>query len=166
MRKMGISAVLSISLSAIVLASNNHYEIVKDEVDIQELNRYYDKSGKLILEQMVYWDYCIEKRLEKDRDGFTDLYECLDKKVVDWRLLKNKNQIPIKDYKTGKFTARFRDEEDYREISSKIFYRSETFEDVEVGNRFKYPVSCRRKLVDYNDCYINKQIKEIKLNRR
>ena len=156
---MWISTTLGLSLSAVVLASNNHCEIIKDNVDIQELNRYYDKSGKLILEQMVYWDYCIEKRLEKNSDGFTNLYECLDKKVVDWRLLKNKNQIPIKDHKTGKFTARFRDEEDYREISSKIFYRSETFHDVEVCNRSKYSMSCRRKLANYYNCDLRKRIR-------
>ncbi len=166
MRKIGtISTALSLSLIAIVSASNNHYEIIRDEVDIQELNGYYDKSGKLVLEQIVYWDYCIEKRKTKDCNGFTNVYECLEKKVVDWRLFKTKNQIPIKDHKTGKFIARFRDEEVYREVVSDIFYKSSTLNDVEVCNRFKYPVNCRRKLANCNDYCIRKQIREIRLNK-
>lgn len=65
-----------------------------DRVDVTEINHYYNEHGRLIFDQIIYYDWNPVK-------GRYD--------VVDWRHAKTEGQIPIRNYKTGEYEAVWHD---------------------------------------------------------
>jgi hypothetical protein len=67
---------------------------VQDEVDLVEINHFHDEKGRLVFDQIIFYDWCpIQHRYN----------------VRDWRLLKNMGQIPVRDWRTGQFVAVWHD---------------------------------------------------------
>lgn len=67
---------------------------VKDQVDLVEINHFYDDQGRLVFDQVIYYNWCFQ----------TDRYQ-----VRDWRLLKDPFQIPLRDWRDGGYSSEWRD---------------------------------------------------------
>ena len=65
-----------------------------DHVDLVEINHYFDPLGKKVFDQLVYYDW----------DDRAQRYN-----VVAWRLLKNKNQLPVRHPANGKYYSTWHD---------------------------------------------------------
>lgn len=112
--------------------------VVEDKVDMQEYNRYYDKKGNHIFDQIIYWESYMK--------GNYDDTKSLSFRVVDWRLIKKKSQLPEKDWKTGKYIAIFNEDIFIRKITSDYFFMSWTQYDPELEDGSEYPRCERRGL--------------------
>lgn len=67
---------------------------VQDEVDLVEINHFHDEKGRLVFDQIIFYDWCpLQHRYN----------------VRDWRLLKSMGQIPVRDWRTGQFVAVWHD---------------------------------------------------------
>ena len=64
--------------------------IAEDRVDLIEVNHFFDDRGKLVFDQLIYFDWSNEH----------DRYM-----VRDWRLLKTPSQLPIPDGDGGDYVA-------------------------------------------------------------
>ena len=56
---MGTVATLAVVISAVSL--NPLDGAVTDRVDLIELNHFYDEQGKLVFDQVIFYDWCNEQ---------------------------------------------------------------------------------------------------------
>lgn len=108
--------------------------MLKDRVDLIEVNHFYDEQGRFVYDQIVFYDWCPR--------------ECRYQ-LRDWRLIKNGNQIPLQDAKTGEFTAvwsDFKSRNVLRKTTARLFRESWTQYDPELVEREFLPESKRKKL--------------------
>jgi hypothetical protein len=108
-------------------------DVITDSVDIIEVNHYYDDRGVLILDQVIFWDWC---------DRSCEFH------VVAWRLLRSPNQVPHRDWQHGGFVALWYDEETLREVRAKWVRHTWTQYDPEVQDRYCVPKHERRGLTN------------------
>ena len=115
-----------------------------DQADVTEVNHYFDQNGKLVLEQVIWWEWSdLESRYQ----------------VRDWRLLKSKAVFrnrkltyfhPIRrpqfDHRRDEYVMAWKDGEQYRIVRSVSMRETWTFYDPEVADRERLPRSDRRKL--------------------
>lgn len=70
---------------------------IHDEVDLVEINHFHDEKGRLVFDQIIFYDWCpVQHRYN----------------VRDWRLLKSVGQIPLRDWRSGQFLAIWHDFKD------------------------------------------------------
>ena len=67
---------------------------VTEHVDLIEVNHYFDDGGKPVFDQLIFYNW----------DESARRYN-----VVAWRLLKNPNQLPIRNPKNGKYYSAWHD---------------------------------------------------------
>jgi hypothetical protein len=67
---------------------------IASHVDLVEINHYHDLQGRPVFDQLIYYDW----------DNDARRYN-----VCAWRLLKEDNQIPVRNPATGKYTATWHD---------------------------------------------------------
>jgi hypothetical protein len=119
---------------AIILAAtalNPPESVVTDHVDVIEVNHFFDEHGKLVFDQVLYYDWsAAESRYH----------------VRAWRLLKSPAQIPQKDWQRGDYVATFYDGDALREIRAKSMRESWTQYDPELVEREALPKERRREL--------------------
>lgn len=90
-----------------------------DHVDLVEINHYFDPGGKKVFDQLVYYDW------DEDAQRYN---------VVAWRLLKNKNQLPVRHPGNGKYYSSWHDRKllrivyASRQMETWTQYDPETFE--------------------------------------
>lgn len=104
--------------------------IVRDRVDVIEINHFHDDEAKQVFEQLLFWDWC-------DRRG------CLH--IADWRLSKGAIR-PHYDYARGEWLATWTDGTTLREVKASGFRETWTQHDPELEDRAKWPQERRRKL--------------------
>lgn len=63
---------------------------VTDRVDLIETNHLFDDNGKLIFDQLLFWEW----------DDYKSRH-----RIVAWRLLKNESMKPRRDYASGRWLA-------------------------------------------------------------
>ncbi len=93
---------------------------VCDRVDLIEVNHFYDAKGQLVLDQLIFYDWCPEK----------SHYD-----VRTWRLLKSPIQIPRREHRTGQFVAIWRDGKVLRKVLARSVRESWTQYDPEMVER-------------------------------
>lgn len=105
--------------------------VVRDTVDLIEVNHVYDDRGRLVLQQVIFWDW------HADRGRFH---------VVAWRMLRETGQIPRRDWQQDDYFCLWYDGDVLREVRAPS--RSETWTqfDPELDDRQELPRSLRRKL--------------------
>jgi hypothetical protein len=160
MKKILASLVLGIGILDVPYAevsgiSNKAYSydipkelsIIKDEVDIIEVNHFFNGQANLVLDQIIFWDWYEE-------------YECFN--VIDWRLMKSKSQIPIR-YKEG-YRAFWKDEKDevIRETYSRWKRETWTLYDPEAYNRSILDIHQRKGLTKIKEKDIKKAIERLR----
>ncbi|WP_145056962.1 hypothetical protein [Lignipirellula cremea] len=106
--------------------------VIGESVDLIEINHFYDEQGRLVFDQVIFYDWSEER-------------SCYA--VRAWRLLKKREQAPTRDWRTGDYRAMWRDGETLREIRSPAMRISWTQYDPELRNREILPKEDRRDFV-------------------
>lgn len=119
---------------AIVLASMCHTpneDIARDRVDLIEINHFYDEQGRLVFDQIIFYDW----------SPALSRYN-----VRAWRLLKNPAQIPHRNWRQRHFVTVWHDGDVLRKVESSSLRESWTQYDPELVEREFLPKERRREL--------------------
>ncbi len=112
-------------------------EPIREQVDLIEVNRYYDELGKLILSQYIFYDWC----------SSTGRYQ-----VRDWKLIKECPEKPENTHvlpqrrPNGELSIRIHDGDVRREITARFVRHTHTQYDPELLEREFLPKERRREL--------------------
>jgi hypothetical protein len=117
------------SLVLLLLSILPRDHVVRESVDLIEHNRFYGEDCKLVFEQVIFYTW--------NRGRFD---------VVSWRLIKSPNQVPIRDWKGGGYTALWQDGEVLRKVHSPAIRETWTMHDPELIERECLPKEARREL--------------------
>jgi hypothetical protein len=109
--------------------------VVTDRVDVIEINHFYDEHGKLVFDQILYYEWSAAQSRYN---------------VRAWRLLKSPAQVPQRDWQRGDFVARFYDGDALREVRAATMRESWTQYDPELIEREYLPKEQRRELRSLN----------------
>ena len=105
-----------------------------DEVDLIELNHFYDEQGRLVFDQIIFYDWCTTQSRYN---------------VRDWRLLKKSSQVPLRNWRDGEFVAvwhDFKERDVLRRVKAKMVRETWTQYDPELVEREFLPQERRRQL--------------------
>jgi len=105
--------------------------VARDQVDLIEVNHYHDEHGKLVFDQIIFYDW----------SPHDSRYH-----VRAWRLLKRPAQLPRRNWRDGGFTAVWRDGEVLRMVRAKAVRETWTQHDPELVERNYLPKDQRREL--------------------
>lgn len=103
-----------------------HSPVLRDSVEVLELNSFYDCEGKLVFVQLIGWE--------------------ANGTVCFWRMVKGDQHRPTRDWKNGSYRVTFMDGDQTRTIAAPSFRESWTQVDVELENRAILPAEKRREL--------------------
>jgi hypothetical protein len=126
--------------------------VARESVDLMELNHFYDEHGRLVFDQIIFYDwmpYVITEEIEVEKVG---IHEVIKKsegyryQVRAWRLVKNPNQIPNRDWRCGGYSAMWQDGEQLRFVISKSIRETWTQYDPELVEREYLPKEKRKEL--------------------
>ena len=122
---------LSMSMCTAALCLQPVENIAHEQVDLIEVNHYYDQYGELVLDQIIFYEWSAqESRFQ----------------VRDWRPLKSRNQLPRRDWRRRDWVAVWRDGHVLRKVRSPAIRETWTLYDPEVVDRDVFPKQCRRRL--------------------
>ena len=124
-----ITASLAVALSAV--CSNPHEDVLDDHVDLIEVNHYYDEHGKLVFDQLIFYDW-------RAKDGRFQ--------VRDWKMIKKRTQLPRKNWRTGKFTVIWQEGDQLRKVRAVSVRETWTQQDPELLERDFLPKDRRPEL--------------------
>ena len=107
-------------------------DVAVEQVDLIELNHFYDEQGRAVFDQCVFYAW----RQERER------YD-----VLGWRLIKRGDQYPRRNWGKGGFTAVWYDGELLRHVNAHAFRETDTQHDPELVEREFLPKEMRRELI-------------------
>ena len=126
---MGCLSTLAVVIAT--LGSQSVENVVNDQVDLIEVNHFYDDQGRLVFDQVIFYDW----------DPARGRYD-----VRAWRLLKKPTQMPQRDVRGRKFFATWHDGEVLRHVEAEAMRESWTQYDPELVEREFLPKDKRREL--------------------
>lgn len=103
--------------------------VVEDHIEVAEINHFYDEQGRLVFDQIIFYE-------DNRRANRLD--------IVDWRLIKDENIIPIRN--NNGFSAIWYDNGTFRKLNVREVRTSWTQYDPELVGREFLPKE-RRKLL-------------------
>lgn len=106
-------------------------DVAQDSVDLIEVNHFYDEHGRLVFDQVIFYDWCTSQ----------NRYQ-----VRAWRLLKKPSQIPLRNFDTGEYETVWHDGDVLRRVRAQSFRESWTQHDPELREREYLPKDRRREL--------------------
>jgi hypothetical protein len=106
-------------------------DVARESVDLIELNHFYDEHGRLVFDQVIFYDWSANDARYN---------------VRAWRLVKNPAQLPQRDWSSGRYSAMWQDGEQLRHIQSKSFRETWTQYDPELVEREYLPKEKRKEL--------------------
>jgi hypothetical protein len=106
-------------------------DVARESVDLIELNHFYDEHGRLVFDQVIFFDWSASESRYN---------------VRAWRLVKNPSQLPQRDWAGGGYSAMWQDGEQIRHIRSKSIRETWTQYDPELVEREYLPKEKRREL--------------------
>ena len=121
---------LSTSVCLAALGLQPIEPVAQEHVDLVEINHYYDQRGKLVLDQVIFYEWCAERCRYQ---------------VRDWRLLKSANQLPRRNRHGNDYGAVWRDGQVLRKVHARAVRETWTLYDPEVADREYLPKNRRRK---------------------
>lgn len=113
------------------LALHPTQDVAEDEVDLIEVNHFYDEQGRLVFDQVIFYEWSPEQ----------NRYH-----VRAWRLLKSPAQLPRKNWKQGDFLAIWQDGDLLRKVRARNIHETWTQYDPELVEREFLPKEKRREL--------------------
>lgn len=120
----------AVILALFLLTNISRLPVAEDRADVTELNHYYDEQGKLVFDQLVFWD------------GNGEYDRCFA-----WRFTKDRHVKRWRDYQRGGYVTIMQDGNELRIIRSISSPTSWTQFDPEVHDRQYLPQSKRRGLI-------------------
>ncbi|PQO46184.1 hypothetical protein [Blastopirellula marina] len=102
-----------------------------DRVDLIEINHLYDIQGRLVINQMIFYDW----------DNASQRFQ-----VRAWRLLKSDDQLPRKSWNQDQYICHWRDMNVQRKVFADNVRETWTTQDPEVLERNMYPIELRSEL--------------------
>jgi 1,4-dihydroxy-2-naphthoyl-CoA synthase len=121
----------AIGALVVVLSSHPAEDVARERVDLIEVNHFFDEQGRLVFDQVIFYDW----------SGDHSRYM-----VRDWRLVKNASQLPQRDWQCGGYLAVWQDGEVMRRVGSEAMRETWTQYDPELVEREYLPKDERRKL--------------------
>ena len=124
---------MSTTIGAIIVAFGiaPQEDVARESVDLIELNHFYDEHGRLVFDQVIFYDWSAADARYN---------------VRAWRLVKNPAQLPQRDWTGGGYTALWQDGEQIRHIYSKSIRETWTQYDPELVEREYLPKEKRKEL--------------------
>jgi len=127
-----MSTSIAVFLAAVCL--NPVDDTAVETVDLVEVNHFYDDQGRLVFDQIIYYDW----------DAEQSRYN-----VRDWRLIKTPTQIPLRNWSRGGYVSEwhdFKQRDGLRRVRAKSARESWTQYDPELIERDFLPQEKRREL--------------------
>jgi hypothetical protein len=128
-----LALTLAVCVNAAVLTPVQ--DVACDQVDLVEVNHFYDEHGKRVFDQVIFYDW----------SPSNSRYQ-----VRAWRLLKSQNQYPVRNWERGDWSAVWHDGEGLREVRAASFRETWTQYDPELVERDYLPKDKRRELIKLN----------------
>lgn len=123
---------LAFSALAAATASNPYpTDAVEDQVDLMEVNHFYDDHGKHRFDQIIFYEW----------SGTKSRY-----RVKAWRMLNSASQLPRRDYQHEVYSTVWRDGELLRKVTAPVIRETWTQYDPEVADREHWPKERRTEL--------------------
>lgn len=119
------------ALIVAALASEPQEIIARDQVDLIEVNHYYNEYGKHEFDQLIFYDW------SADESRFH---------VRAWRLIKHESQVPYHDVRSDTYVATWQDGELLRNVRADALRETWTQYDPELLERAALPKNQRREL--------------------
>lgn len=123
-----LSAVFLLSTSVISVSDRS---VVKDVVDLVEVNHYHDARGEHVFDQLIFYDWSSQKKRFQ---------------VRAWRLIKSESQLPRRDHRQGHWLVRWHDDGILREVTATSQRETWTQYDPELIERENLPQDQRLDL--------------------
>ncbi|QDU93133.1 hypothetical protein [Lignipirellula cremea] len=105
--------------------------VVSEAVDLAEVNHFYDENGKLVFDQVIFYDW------SDDESRYH---------VRAWRLLKHASQFPQRNWSLGGYESVWRDGDVLRSVRASAFRETWTQHDPELLERAALPKEQRKEL--------------------
>ncbi len=125
---------ISFLFLAICLASDPPATAITQHVDLIEINHYYDDAGKSVFDQLIYYNW------DQHANRFN---------VCAWRLIKNPNQLPVRQPASGKYMSTWHDDKLLLVVYADRTMESWTQYDPETMERTFFPKENRPDLIKY-----------------
>lgn len=105
--------------------------VLRDAVDLVEVNHYHDARGQHVFDQLIFYDWSSQKRRFQ---------------VRAWRLIKSESQFPRRDHRSGTWLVRWHDDGTMREVTASSQRETWTQYDPELVERANLPQEQRLDL--------------------
>jgi hypothetical protein len=128
---IGCLTLLGLLKPATSLAEYEIQLVCQNEVDLIELNHYFDLKGRKVFSQLIFWRWDVE---------------CDDYVVIDWKLYKHPSQTPRKNWESNRFEVIWIDGDYLRRVIARQSATTYTYFDPEVTNRCLHPPEFRKRL--------------------
>jgi hypothetical protein len=122
---------LSLSLALSTVASSPREDVAAESVDLIEVNHFYDDQGRLVFDQLLFYDW-------SHSDGRYQLRA--------WRMVKNNSQLPQRNWQSGGYSSVWQDGDVLRKVVAPATRESWTQYDPELTEREYLPKERRREL--------------------
>ncbi|MEX2173830.1 MAG: hypothetical protein WD872_05670 [Pirellulaceae bacterium] len=113
------------------LGLNPAEDVAREQVDLIEVNHFYDEQGRLVFDQVIFYDWAPEQSRHM---------------VRAWRLVKNPAQLPERDWREGGYQAVWQDGEVLRQVHARSMRETWTQYDPELVEREYLPKERRKEL--------------------
>jgi len=118
-------------LGSMSIVSTSNSSVIKDGVDLVEVNHYHDARGDHVFDQLIFYDWSSQKHRFQ---------------VRAWRLLKTESQLPRRDHRQANWLVRWHDDGVLREVTAASRRETWTQYDPELIERENLPQDQRLDL--------------------
>ncbi len=115
----------------VALGLNPTEDVSREKVDLMEVNHFYDEQGRLVFDQVIFYDWSPEHSRYM---------------VRAWRLVKNPSQLPERDWRDGGYLSVWQDGEVVRRVQADSMRETWTQYDPELVEREYLPKERRKEL--------------------
>ncbi len=115
----------------VALGTSPQQDVARESVDLIEVNHFYDEHGRLVFDQVIFYDWSAGDARYM---------------VRAWRLVKNPAQLPHRDWRDGGYATLWQDGEVLRHVRSRSIRESWTQYDPELVEREYLPKERRKEL--------------------
>ena len=128
MSSLSTAAILFLS----AVGSDPHAAITTDRVDLVELNHFYDDQGRLVFDQLIFYEWSSDDARYQ---------------VRAWRLVKNGAQLPQRNLQGKGYDCLWQDGDALLQVHTSALRESWTQYDPELIEREYLPKDRRRELL-------------------
>lgn len=120
---------LGLALSSFAISPRE--DVASERVDLIEVNHFYDDQGRLVFDQLLFYDW------SQDEERY---------QLRDWRMLKQQDQLPRLDHERRMWVCHWFDGNALRRVEAESVRETWAQYDPEVTEREFLPKENRREL--------------------